>query len=539
MSASSKKKLRNAEQAEKMTEKQLTEQKEAKKLKLYTTLAVVILIALVVFAAYSGISRTIVNSGIRERNTVALTVGEHKISNAELNYFYIDVVNNFYSQYGAYASMLGLDVTQPLNQQILSEETRETWADDFLQTAIENATDTYAIVNEAKAAGFTLPEESVAEIDNAMGTMELYASIYGYGKADNYIKAIYGQGASEKGLREYYELTELSRAYQKNYQDSLTYTDADLRAAEEENPAKFSSFTYNYYYLNAYNFIESAEEGTTEYTDEQKAEGLRNAEAAAKSLTDGITTVAAFDAAVAALPINAENTSAASYAMTDVSYESIPASFAEWISSGVHKPGDMTYTANTSTDADGNETTTGYYVVMFGSANDNSYALANVRHILVSFEGGSYDSTTGMTTYTDEEKAAAMEAAEAILTEWKAGAATEDSFAALANEKSDDGDGTTGGLYEDVYPGQMVAAFEDWCFEDRQAGDTGIVETEYGCHVMYYSGDSETTYRDYLITSELTENAYNEWYASVTEAVTATEGEFKYINMDLVLSNAQ
>ena len=367
----------------------------------------------------------------------------------------------------------------------------------------------------------------------------MYASFSGYGKADAYIKTIYGQGASEKGLREYYELTELSRAYQANYQDSLTYTDADLRAAEEENPAKFSTFSYNYYYLNAYNFIESAEEGTTEYTDEQKAEGIRNAEAAAKTLTDGITTVAAFDAAIAALPVNAENTGAASFSMNDVSYESIPASFAEWISTGVHKPGDMTYTANTTTDADGNKTVTGYYVVMFGSANDNNFALANVRHILVAFEGGSYDSTTGQTVYTDEEKAAAMTEAEAILNEWKNGEATEDTFAALANAKSDDGDGTTGGLYEDIFPGQMVSAFEDWCFDNRKVGDTGIVETEYGCHVMYYSGDSETTYRDYLITTELTKAAYNEWYETVTAAVTATEGDCKYISMDLVLSRAQ
>ena len=88
MSASSKKKLRNAELAEKLTEKQLAEQKEAKKLKLYTTLAVVILVALVVFAAYIGITRTVSNSGIRERNTVALTIGDEELSNAELNYFF-------------------------------------------------------------------------------------------------------------------------------------------------------------------------------------------------------------------------------------------------------------------------------------------------------------------------------------------------------------------------------------------------------------------------------------------------------------------
>ena len=54
------------------------------------------------------------------------------------------------------------------------------------------------------------------------------------------------------------------------------------------------------------------------------------------------------------------------------------------------------------------------------------------------------------------------------------GDATEDSFAALANEKSDDGNGTTGGLYENVYPGQMVSSFNDWCFdESRQTGNTG------------------------------------------------------------------
>ena len=165
MSASSKKKLRNAEQAEKLTEKQLAEQKEAKKLKLYTTLAVVILIALVVFAAYTGITRVVTNSGIRERNTVALTIGEDKINNAELNYFFMDAVNQFYNQYGSYAALLGLDISKPLDEQIFNEETSETWADNFMNSAIQNARMTYALANEAKANGFTLPEAAVSGID--------------------------------------------------------------------------------------------------------------------------------------------------------------------------------------------------------------------------------------------------------------------------------------------------------------------------------------------------------------------------------------
>ena len=538
MSASSKKKLRNAEQAEKLTEKQLAEQKEAKKLKLYTTLAVVILAALVLFAAYVGISRTISNSGIRERNTVALTIGEHEISNAELNYYFIDSVKQFYSQFGSYASALGLDVTKPLNEQVLSGEDRMTWADDFLESAIEKAKATYALVEDAQANGYTMPEEAVASIDSEMETMELYATAYGYSNVKTYLKAMYGKGATEKGLRNYIEMTALARSYQNDYMESLTYSDDALRAAEAENYGKYSSFSYNYYYLNSYNFIETEGEETANYTDEQKAEGAKKAEEAAKTLTTGITTVEEFDAAIAALPINADKDSAASYVSTDVPYSSIFAGYADWMTDDSRKAGDMTYTANTATDEEGNETISGYYVVMFGSRNDNTFALANVRHILVGFKGGTYNSTTGMNDYTDVEKAAAWSEAEAILNEWKAGEATEESFAALANEKSDDGDGTTGGLYEDIHPGQMVAAFEDWCFDAHEVGDTGIVETEYGCHIMFYSGDSETTYRDHLISEELAGNDYNAWYTALTEAVTATEGNFKYISMDLTLSAA-
>ena len=540
MSASSKKKLRNAEQAEKLTEKQLAEQKEAKKLKLYTTLAVVILIALVVFAAYTGITRVVTNSGIRERNTVALTIGEDKINNAELNYFFMDAVNQFYNQYGSYAALLGLDISKPLDEQIFNEETSETWADNFMNSAIQNARMTYALANEAKANGFTLPEAAVSSIDQSMSTMELYASMYGYPSTEAYVKAMYGNGASAKSLRAYFELTSLANAYQTDYYNSLTYEDAELRAAEAENFDKYSSYSYNYYYLSTTNFVEG-EKGEVGYTAEQMAAAAKNAEAAAKSLTEGITTVEAFDKAVAALSIDAEYAAAASFASNDVIYGNISSIYADWITDASRKAGDMTYVANTtvSTDENGNETEqiSGYYVLMFNSKNDNTFALANVRHILVDFEGGSYDSTTGITTYSDEEKATAKAAADEIYNEWKNGAATEESFAALANEKSDDGDGTTGGLVENVYPGRTVPNFENWCFGDRKIGDTDIVESEYGYHIMFYCGDSETTYRDYLISNELASADYSDWHTALVEAVSVTEENTKFVRTDIVLGS--
>lgn len=111
----------------------------------------------------------------------------------------------------------------------------------------------------------------------------------------------------------------------------------------------------------------------------------------------------------------------------------------------------------------------------------------DVRHILVQITGGTTDEE-GNTTYTDEEWAACEEKAQAILDEWLAGEKTEDSFAALAMEKSEDpGSQANGGLYERVMEGQMVPSFNDWCFDaSRKTGDYGLVKTDYGYHVMYF-----------------------------------------------------
>lgn len=113
----------------------------------------------------------------------------------------------------------------------------------------------------------------------------------------------------------------------------------------------------------------------------------------------------------------------------------------------------------------------------------------DVRHILVMPKGGTKSEDGKTTTYSDEEWEACRVAAQAIYDEWLAGEKTENSFGKLANDKSEDQNGevTNGGLYENVKAGQMVKAFNDWCFEKgRNPGDHGLVKTEYGYHVMYF-----------------------------------------------------
>ena len=543
MSASSKKKLRNEQAAAKLTERQLAEQKEAKKLKVYTTVFVVVLVLLLVTAVTVGVAQTIGNSGMREKKTVAMTIGNHEISNAELNYYYMSTVNNFYSQNGSYAAMLGLDVTKPLDEQVMDEATGQTWADYFLESAKASVKSVYALKDAAAAAGHTISDDLKASADTTIENMELYSVMYGYSDKEGYLKAMYGKGATMESFRNYIEDTLLADDYQAAYAETLTYEDADLRAAEKDNFHAYSSFTYNYYHLPVTKFQEggtTAEDGTITYSDEEKAAAVAACEETAKVLTnEGITSVEMLDAAIAELGINSDNPNAATTFYEDNPYSYIAAPVAQWLSDSSRKEGDLTYIANSTTAADGTETVNGYYIVYFHNVNDNSFTLKNVRHILVNFEGGTADETTGAMTYSDEEKAAAKTEAEEILAAFKAGEATEAAFAALAAEKTDDtGSAANGGLYENIYPGQMVKTFEDWCYADHKAGDTGIVESEYGYHIMYFSGDSDLSYRDYQISSQLRTADLNSWYTDLVEAIEVTDGDTKYINTNLVLNAA-
>lgn len=541
MSASKKKKLRS-ENTAKLTERQIAEQKEAKKLKLYSIIFAVVLVAMVVAAIAVGVNRSIEASGVHEKNTVAATVGEHQISNAELSYYYIDYVNNYANTYGSYLSLFGIDPSVALDKQVIDEETGETWADNFISEAASSVQAIYALADAAEAEGFTLPQEEQDQVDIMSNNLDSYASIYGYSNTDAFLKAQYGNGASKEGYMEYYQRNLLASAYQTYHQESLTYTAEQIREADSQDPAKYSSYSYAQYHIPVTKYLTGGttdESGNTTYTAEEREAAIAAAKIAIAPLTDSeINTVDALNEAIAAMEINA-GAEASSTVYTDQASTGINSYLTGWVTAENREPGDVTCIEIPGTVKDENgedlETITAFYVVLFTGKNDNEVELVNVRHILVSFEGDAQEDGT----YSEEVKEAARASAEEILNEWKSGDATEDSFAALANEKSaDTGSNTNGGLYEDVYPGQMVTAFNDWCFDSaRKSGDTGIVETTYGYHVMYYVGTTGQTYRDYQIVNELISSDMEAWSQELLESYTVTMGDTSYMRKDIVLSN--
>lgn len=160
-----------------------------------------------------------------------------------------------------------------------------------------------------------------------------------------------------------------------------------------------------------------------------------------------------------------------------------------------------------------------------GVEKDDSL-MVDVRHILIQPEA--VEDVTDEDGNVDEEATAkateeAMEAAraeaESIYEQWKNGEATEDSFGELAyNESMDTGSYGKGGLYEDVYPGEMIAEFNDWCFDQsRQPGDTDIVKTDYGYHIMYFVGYGETSYWRQVTKETMVQNAYDAFFSELME----------------------
>jgi peptidyl-prolyl cis-trans isomerase C len=95
---------------------------------------------------------------------------------------------------------------------------------------------------------------------------------------------------------------------------------------------------------------------------------------------------------------------------------------------------------------------------------------ASVRHILLLTQGK-----------TEQEKAEARKKIEDILAKAKAGA----DFAELAKQYSEDpGSKENGGLYSDFPRGQMVKPFEDAAFSVPVGELSGVVETNYGYHII-------------------------------------------------------
>ena len=461
MSASSKKKLRKEQNAAALTEKQLKSKAEAKKLKVSSIVFAIVMIAVLATSLTLLVIQGVQTTGLIQKFTTAAVVGDQKINSLIMNYYFYDTVNSTYNEWtGMYGtdtsmllSMMQLDVTKPLDEQAHPEG--GTWADYFMNIALERARADYITYGIAMSEGYTLSAEDSLTLESNVNYKDLYAMYSGYEDVDDYMVAVYGPGASRDSYYEYSKVSAIASAYYNDYADKLVYTDADIRAYEEGKETNYNAYNYVSYYIG-YNLFLA--EGTVDPSQEEVSNASALAKIEATKLM-GATTVEELDEAIAALPMNAESTTAASTKHNNVLYPSVNSVIRKWVSDPSRKAGDLEMIPNevTTTDENGNQTTSinGYYVVRFDSSTDNTQLMANVRHLLVSFEGGTQDEH-GHTVYSDEEIAAAKATADGYLETWKNGDATEESFIELVQQYSMDSSATEGGLFEDTIGGTAL-----------------------------------------------------------------------------------
>lgn len=488
MSASREKRKRREERAQEVNTGSVKKTKglsEKGKSVLTSVVSAVIVVAILVVI--------IGNSGIIPQKAAALAVGSEKISASSFNYYYKDAYANFVNTYSDYISYF-FDTSTPLDEQTYSDDM--TWADYFIDQAQATAKQAEILCAAAKDAGFTLSEEDAASIDSQIEYLESYAPSMGYASLKSYLITYYGKGCNEASYRDYLETRYIASAYANEKFDSFTYADDQLGEYYEENKDTLDTVTYRAFAVAA----ATAEEDDTDFDADA-------ALADAKSIADSMASQsqgneqAFIDLALE----NAPESNKEYYEDSDATLaknvtSSNAGTFSEWLFDAERVEGETTVIENG---------TTGYYVVMFLGRSANDYETVNVRHILIQPESDD-DSAT---EYTDEQWAAAEAKAQELYEQWQNGDATEDSFSELAvSNSTDTGSASEGGLYEGVYKGQMVTEFEDWCFdESRQVGDTGIVKTSYGYHIMYYVGTGDMYWRT-LADNGLRNADYDSWY---------------------------
>lgn len=443
-------------------------------------ICLVLVIAIVTFFS-------MLTSGYLAGHTTAATVGSHKLSPAMVNYFYKEAYNSMSSQYGDMMSYI-IDSNTPLNEQYYDEENGITWADNLIEQGLTSAARIYAIYDEAVANGETLSDDDQSSIDATVSNLSVYATYYGYSNVNGYLVAMYGTGCNEKNFREFLSIETLANNYSQKVYDTPVYTEDELAADYAADPNAYDTVDYRVFAVTDALFDEEDEEKLADLKKTAADELLAAAEEGDEAFIQ-----AAYDHASEDTKENYEDDS---YTLrTDVGHSD--SDLSNWLFESDRKTGDATCVETSGT----------YYVAIFESRDTHDYALPNARHILIS-----------VSDTTDEEAmATAKETAEKLLAEYEAGEHTEDAFAAIGDAAYADGTAAESARYEDITPGQMVEDFENWCFDaSRQVGDTGIVESTYGYHVMYFSGFG-TNYRMKLVEDEQRGNVYTDWLTATTE----------------------
>lgn len=482
MSASREKKTRQDVKGQQLTEKQLQAQREAAQEKrnsiIYTVVGVVAAVAVAALLVW--------NSGFFQGKAAAVTIGGTEYSAAQVQYYY-NACLNYYYNYAQYGLISNFDVNTAPADQMYNEEEGITWHDQIMNEAIRSMAQNKAISALAKEEGFTMSEDGKHSVEHTMEDVEVAAVSNGFTSTTAYLKAAYGNSMTKSKFEAIQTENTLVSEYINQYAEGLSYVDEDLEKYYADHADDMDLFSYSYAAVDgAPAENKDADGNVVEATQDQINAAMDAAEQTAQDILRRLKAGADFNTVLA--DYAEDEKVAAKPGQLTLSYYA-DSVIADWMLEEGRKAGDAAVLENSEGD--------GYYVVKFAGRQRDTEKPADVRHILVAAQ-----QDADAEHPTEAQFDAAKAEAEALLAQWKAGEATEETFAALAKEKSaDPGSAANGGLYEGVSSASgFIPEFTDWAVDPaRQPGDTGLVKntgsSTQGWHIMYYVAGSEETWK--------------------------------------------
>ena len=433
--------------------------------------------------------------GVWDRTLRAGYVGaEDKFSMAEYEYHYWatynTLMNEISNQYSTGISY-NYDTSLPPDKQTSTAEDEEgnpiSWVEFLRKQTLDDIKRYTIYYNEAVKMGLgEITDAEQKQIDETVESLREQASGSSTEGSTQpkytlnaYLRMNFGEYMNESFLRKIMEKEIIAQKYleKKLEEIAASYDQADIDAEYNKDKSAYDLVDFRLYEFAKTTLTAETGESKTALEKRQK-EADEKVKKDADAFLAAVTDEATFIAKAKDLNKDTEDYDADSATngggMLKSEASSISKDLAEWAFKADTKVNDKKlFTSSDSTK---------YYVVLL-TAKPHQVETVSVRHIL--FANSNLETGEALSA---DEIAQKEKDAKAVLDEWSKGDKTEDSFAALATEKTEDsGSAQSGGLYSNVRPGRMVPEFDQWIFDkNRKAGDTEIVETSYGYHVMYF-----------------------------------------------------
>lgn len=409
---------------------------KAKKRKMISRIAGIVVLAAIVIGLASVPIRNYTAA-----HSAYITVGGHDITRVEFDYYYNLASTDYINTYGTYLAYMGFNANGDFASQAYSDTM--SWKDYFEQLAVDSIRQNKALVDAARAAGFTYDtsQEYAAFAESA----KTAAAAAGE-SLNRYYKLTFGRYSTVSNLRSCVEEGYLASAYYRQVAEEKAASADEIQAYYEENKASYDSVDYKITEISA------------EIPD-------------AQTVTDGdgnVNTVEPTEEEIqAAMDAAKEEADAALLVIEEEGAEhngmlksSISSKYSDWLFDEERKEGDTTIIE----DADSHK----YYVLQFVNRYLEDSITADVRVIATTTGDG-----------------------EGILAEYNAAGATEEAFIELVKKYSEDNYSMAeGGLYKEVTSASLNSAFSEWIFEQgRKPGDTVSLVQEGTSFVLYYVGE--------------------------------------------------